>query len=526
MKNNLIEITDNGLNSQEVLKTVVKKEVLPNPKLTYNQENGRLVPKQKLVMGKLTDLLSNSDINSEDIDIITYIIRERGNIELPKCSNPVKQFDRCLNNFKDINPKFFSLEVKRLGELFEDLKNPTYDKVVFNKPTINIHSMKKYVVNYFSNLILDGFMEEKCEDIVNRLENSNDYTKTIYTYTKKGIFIGERLVNVVHNLVIDYKQTNSSGVSNIVGSKTEPTIQKNIYRTIEKDMDLDKSNRLVCPFGATIGEVVNLFPLVKDKNWDLVVNFFEKTPYQSHIDLMYNFNELYNGVRKLQIDYKKYTKNFTNGKHIKFLQLTRTDLNDLERQGIHNIETSIRYFFLSSKVFGSNLSWVNNITQGSFSNDIKKSSKSVLSKLEFGKHILDSFRSVTIENEDFSVIYDKYDKETDFYSVDSLYVKFNGLSMDESTRTDYGNKNFPHREHFKRFSELKSINKISHNYFNYELEEETKKIENLQFRKVEKLMRNSIKPIMTSEVIIHTVSKELSVISSNYTPESETLKVS
>jgi len=513
-------------NINEIKEVVISKKNLPSPTKLFNKENG-IKGRNKTVSTRLNNLLSIKELTHSEKLVVINMIEEIKDLDIPKISNPFTNFRNCLNGMEKINPKQLSSEIARMNNLFQELLNPTYEKLTFNKPTIGLFEMKKYIINKFSQFVINGFEEEKSITIISRLENSNDFTRIIYSYTKGKIFTGKELVDKVYTLIGDYKKVNSSNVTGLVGNKTEKTIQKGIYRTIEEDMDLNKSNRLVVTYGGSIGEVVNFYPLVYDKDYKLVINFFEKTPYQFHKDLMENTEELHLEVGKIETRYRKFTKNFTKkGKDIEFCKIIRKELNELEEQGIHNMDTSCRYMFMSNKIFGGNLSWKGGKTQGSFSKG-KKIQKSTLSKIDFGKHILESFSNVEIRNESYEVIYEDYNETTDFHSNDPLYCLPNGLYIEDSTRTKYGVEegDFNHKDNLERFMNLKSVNKIYHNYPNkgiYDLIEDSE----LNCVVVEKTIQNGREKTIGEEIILHTTTKDKSVINTDYIPQLETLLVS
>jgi hypothetical protein len=520
---------DNILNIQpepteEVVETVEKKKTYLKPNQLFNSVHS-LPNNIKTLNRGLEVILHIKEVSREEKLVISNIYDDIQSLIIPKISNPYTQVRNCIKGFEKINPNNIPFEIIKLRVLVNDLMNPTYEKPTINKPTISVSQMKKVVIETFSKFNLGGFEEEKSIIIIDKFENSNQYTKIVYSYIKQKLFTGKDLVEKVYSLVKDFKSVNSTNVTGLVGNKTESTIQKNIYRTIDNNHDLDLSDRLVVTFGGGLGEVLNFYPLIYDKDYKLVVNFFENTPYQFHIDLLENTEELKSKVGEIETRYRKFTKNFTlKGEDIEFCKLIRTELNELEEQGVHNIDTSSRYMFISTKIFGGNISWKNNLTRGSFGTG-RKIQKSILSKIDYGKYILESFKSVEIRNESFEVIYQDYNEVEDFHSNDPLYVLKNGLSMKYSTRTDYGIENFPHKLNFEMFMDLKSENKIYHNYPNGELIKLSKNY-NVVYDIVEKNMKNGRVNEVGEEIIISTVTKHKSVINPNYTPQSETLLVS
>jgi len=76
---------------------------------------------------------------------------------------------------------------------------------------------------------------------------------------------------------------------------------------------------------------------------------------------------------------------------------------------------------------------------------------------------------ITIENESFEVMIDRYDSITTLFLLDPQYLKLNSYIL-EPTRTTYGNKDFPHDVCIDMTTKIKG-QFLYHNYKNFKLME-------------------------------------------------------
>jgi len=136
------------------------------------------------------------------------------------------------------------------------------------------------------------------------------------------------------------------------------------------------------------------------------------------------------------------------------------------KEGNQGIRTSALFMFINSKGFGGNLEWKNDLTQLSFPKDMKKSIRSVSAKVEYFGYLMDKC-DITIENESFEVVMDKYDSENTLFLLDPQYLKLYSKII-ESTRTTYGNLDFPHELCIDMTTKLQG-QFLYHNYKNYAL---------------------------------------------------------
>lgn len=443
------------------------------------------------------------ELGTGTIDDIHKMINEYENIgkSIPRKSKAHKVFITHLRSIKNIDMHNAELYIETLFSNFNNLKefiktgNQSY--ITFNKPKINIYKKKSYVIDYCLKNIDNEFEVEKSKVILERVQKSNDKTPIIYTTIHQRHYEGSELIDFLYEKVKDYKIHTGKNVQNLVGVKTESTIQTATHNVISH-FDYNNSNRVLLPFLGGSGDLVNVFPYIQNKSFTLILGVYEKTPYQSYIDMIENTQELIYGVRKLEVEFIKETKNGSKKHKIKpFLDSKVEELNELEEQGIHDIGTSILYWFLHSKSFGSNLEWKNNISSNFGFSDAKsnynKNFRSVISNIEYGKWIIEEFESVEILNCSYEYIYKNYNEETDIVISDPVY---------KNARTTYGTVDFDHEGHLKLFLEHKSKNKIYFNYEDTELIEMSKKYPDVECSIVKKLVRNGREPIDGEELII------------------------
>jgi hypothetical protein len=313
----------------------------------------------------------------------------------------------------------------------------------------------------------DENLKMVCQTSITRLQNSNDFTPTIYINIKRGFLTKEEVINFSNLLLKDYKQVSSHVLFTLAGNKNEMTAV--IDKTIIKNINMDIVKKVVIPFIGSGSEYMNILPKIEGKNIPVIFSSYEKTTYYVFKNIQSNREALINEIKLIEIEQVEYTKNSTNPiKYHDFNKLKLEELNTLEGQGKWGVRTSALFLFISAKGFGGNLSWVNDKTQLSFPLDMKKSIRSVSTNVEYFGYLMDKC-DITIENESFEVIMDKYDSKTTLFLLDPQYLKENSYIL-ESTRTTYGNIDFPHDVCIDMTTKLQG-QFLYHNYKNHKLVE-------------------------------------------------------
>jgi len=447
-----------------------KKEKQIDLKKEYNLLT-KVSPFVKNTLNKINIILNINNILNKDYKLLRDIVGEIQHIDIPKNSTARKSFTDALNQVLKDRDRL-SENINAVVNYFNKLKNgETIEKVVENKSSLNIHKKKAYVVKFFKDIELktnDKNLEMVCQTIITRVQNSNDFTPIIYTDIKRGFLTEEEVINFTNLLVKDYKQVSSHVLFSLAGNKNE--MKKIIDKTIKENINMNVVEKVVIPFIGSGSEYMNILPKIEGKNIPVVFSAYENTPYQLFIDIRDNREDLTAEIKKVEIEQAEFTKNSSTNheKYHKFNLSKLEELNKLEREDKRGVRTSALFMFISAKGFGGNLSWVGGETKLSFPKDMNKSIRSVSSKIEYFGHLMDKC-DITIENESFEVMIDKYDSITTLFLLDPQYLKLNSYIL-EPTRTTYGNKDFPHDVCIDMTTKIKG-QFLYHNYKNFKLME-------------------------------------------------------
>jgi len=499
---------------------VIKKK--PTLKQEYNflTKNSSFIKKN---FADIDNIKNISTITPSEYKELQNIINILPQLYIPKNSTARKSFvesvrivfsdtDRFHHNFKNL---IYSFNKLKNGEVIE--------KVVVNKPTINIHKKRAYVVKFFKDIIASKDTEKSvkmlCQTIITRVQNSNDYTPNIYTDIKRGFLTKVEVIDFTHKLVKDYNLVSSHVLFSLAGNKNE--LKKIIDKIIEENINMNIVKKVVIPFIGSGSEFMNILPKIENKNIPVVINSYEKTTYNLFIDIRDNRKSLIKEIKLIEIEQVEFTKNKATQKdrllYRDFNKSKLEELNKLESKGEWGVRTSALFLFISSKGFGGNLEWIDNETKISFPLDMDKSIRSVSSKVEYFGHLMDKC-DITIENESFEVIMEKYDSFTTLFLLDPQYLKENSHKL-ESTRTTYGNFHFPHGLCIDMTIKLQG-QFLYHNYKNYKLtelmtQEHMECIEYTKFKKNAKAHNGKYESC--TEVIYHSKIENFSTVSINDT---------
>jgi len=514
--NNTITQTTNLTESTPVIK---KKSTL---KQEYNflTKNSSFIKK---IFGDIDNIKNIPTITPSEYKELQNIINILPQLDIPKNSTARKSFVEAVRKvFSDTDR--FHHNFEHLIHYFNKLKNgEVIEKVVVNKPTINIHKKRAYVVKFFKDIIASKDTEKSvkmlCQTIITRVQNSNDYTPNIYTDIKRGFLTKKEVIDFTHQLVKDYKQVSSHVLFSLAGNKNE--LKKIIDKTVEENINMDIVKTVVIHFLGSGSEYMNILPKIEDKNIKVIFNSYENTTYQVFKDIQSNKEALINEIKLIEIEQVEFTKNKTAQKdrllYRDFNKLKLEELNELERKGEWGVRTSALFLFLAPKGFGGNIEWIDNQTKISFPLDMDKSIRSVSTKIEYFKYLMDKC-DITIENESFEVIMDKYDSKTTFHLLDPQYVGENLYEL-ISTRTTYGNFKFPHKLCIDKTIKLQG-QFLYHNYKNYKLTELMTQdhIECVEYTKFKKNAKaHDGKYESCTEVIYHSKIENFSTVSINDT---------
>jgi len=462
----------NNIITQTTNLTVIKKK--PTLKQEYNflTKNSSFIKKNFADIDNIKNIPTITPSEYKELQNIINILPQ---LDIPKNSTARKSFvesvrivfsdrDRFHHNFKNL---IYSFDKLKNGEVIE--------KVVVNKPTINIHKKRAYVVKFFKDIIASKDTEKSvkmlCQTIITRVQNSNDYTPNIYTDIKRGFLTKLEVIDFTHKLIKDYNLVSSHVLFSLAGNKNE--LKKIIDKTIEENINLSVVTTVAISFIGSGSEYMNILPKIEDKNVKVIFNSYENTTYQMFKDIQSNREALINEIKLVEVEQVEFTKNKTNPEKDRelyraFNKSKLEELNKLENKGEWGVRTSALFLFIAPKGFGGNLEWIKNETKISFPLDMDKSIRSVSSKVEYFGHLMDKC-DITIENESFEVIMDKYDSKTTLHLLDPQYVKEDSEIL-ESTRTTYGNKDFPHELCIDMTTKLQG-QFLYHNYKNYKLTE-------------------------------------------------------
>ncbi|MCF6339952.1 MAG: hypothetical protein L3J10_04260 [Sulfurimonas sp.] len=500
-----------GLNLQ-------KKEKQIDLKKDYNLLT-KISPFVKKTLDKINIILNVNNILNNDYKLLKNIVGEIQYIDIPKNSTARKSFTDALNQVLKDKDRL-SHNIDTVVHYFNKLKNgETIEKVVENKSSLNIFKKRAYIVKFFKNILLnlsDKNIKMVCQTIITRVQNSNDFTPIIYTEIKRGFLTEEEVIDFANKLVKDYKQVSSHVLFSLAGNKNE--LKKVIDKTINEHINMNIVEKVVIPFIGTASEYMNILPKIEGKNIPVIFSAYEKTPYHLFVDIKDNRESLIKEIKLIEIEQVEDTKNSTNrDKYRKFNKLKLKELNTLESQRKWGVRTSALFLFTSAKGFGGNIEWVNNETKISFPLDMDKSIRSISAKVEYFGHLMDKC-DITIENESFEVVIEKYDSFTTLFLLDPQYLKENSHKL-ESTRTTYGNFKFPHKLCIDKTIKLQG-QFLYHNYKNYKLTElmtqdHMECIEYTKFKKNAKAHDGKYESC--TEVIYHSKIENFSTISINDT---------
>jgi len=513
LQNTTTQTTDLTVSTPVLEKKIdLKKEYNMGMKITSFIKN---------TMGKTNRIKNANNIADTDYKLLRKIDGELPFIDIPKNSSARKLFEKAVNMLPTDRDRL-SYNINNVVYYFNKMKNgETIEKVVENKSSLNIHKKKAYVVRFFKEIELknnDKNIKMVCQTIVTRVQNSNDFTPTIHTDIKRRFLTEEEVIDFANKLVKDYKQVSSHVLFSLAGNKNE--LKKITNETIDKNINMSVVTMVAISFIGSGSEYMNILPKIEGKDVKVIFNSYENTTYQVFKDIQSHREALIHETKLIEIEQVEFTKNKTNREKDReqyrdFNKLKLEELNTLEEQGKWGVRTSALFLFISSKGFGGNLEWKDNKTELSFPLDMDKSIRSVSAKIEYFGHLMDKC-DITIENESFEVIMDKYDSINTLHLLDPQYVKENADEL-ISTRTTYGNKDFPHKLCVDKTIKLQG-QFLYHNYKNYKLTELMTQ-EHMECVEYKKLKKNAKaidgKYEECVEVIYHSKKENFPSVSEN-----------
>jgi DNA adenine methylase len=314
------------------------------------------------------------------------------------------------------------------------------------------------------------FLKGEVESVVNGIEaNVMDSIENVKELVKS---LG--LINATHyyNKHSGQKKTLVQVLFEYVGNKR--LFWKWVQVILMYRIDLEVIKTIVIAFAGSGSDFLNIAPFfieyMKKTGKKFTVVFNDLNPSITNL-----LNKLINPTtRKLLIkEVEKIIEDQNelvgeNGTHEdrkEYHKLLVQELNTLERKGYMNVRRAALFLICMNTTFGGNYKIKNGISKVSISSDIKKFEKydKAIEKINMFSFFLDHF-NVIVENKDYKKVIKKYDGKNTLFLIDPPYLKQDSNIL-ESTKVDYGAKDFPHEECINMVKGL-SGQFIYHNYRN------------------------------------------------------------